>query len=158
MIAFNIAFPAYADARYNNNNFIAYLLIPLIIFIVVFLLLREVMCWYWKINERIALLTEINDFIKTQKTNTNDFSKSIYSKPETITNNFSKPSYPKPQTLQELKSAAGEDAINFAYTTETEWVCICGTHNLLDKSKQFQNCTKCHRNKNHVLTEYPKKT
>jgi hypothetical protein len=28
------------------------------------LALRHVMCWYWKVNEGIALLTEIRDELK----------------------------------------------------------------------------------------------
>jgi hypothetical protein len=37
---------------------ISTILIVLAILIVVFLILREVNCWYWKINERISILNE----------------------------------------------------------------------------------------------------
>lgn len=37
------------------------LLITLVVLAVIFLVLREFFCWYWKINQRIALLTEIRD-------------------------------------------------------------------------------------------------
>jgi hypothetical protein len=32
--------------------------------ILIFLLLRYVMCWYWRVNEGIILLTEIRDELK----------------------------------------------------------------------------------------------
>jgi uncharacterized membrane protein len=38
-------------------------LIGLAILLVVFLLVREVLCWYWKINKAISLLTEIRDLL-----------------------------------------------------------------------------------------------
>lgn len=34
-----------------------------VIIIIIFLVLREVICWYWKINQNIALLTEIRDLL-----------------------------------------------------------------------------------------------
>ncbi|MFA7066238.1 MAG: zinc ribbon domain-containing protein [Dysgonamonadaceae bacterium] len=34
------------------------------IILLVFLILREVMCWYWKINERITLQQETNLLLK----------------------------------------------------------------------------------------------
>ncbi len=36
--------------------------------IVMFLVLREVVCWYWKINRGIELLTEIRDLLKVRGT------------------------------------------------------------------------------------------
>ncbi len=39
-------------------------LIGVLIFIGIFLLCREVMCWYWKVNEAIEILKEIRDNIK----------------------------------------------------------------------------------------------
>jgi hypothetical protein len=43
---------------------IGIILIALLVFVGIFLLLREVNCWYWKINERISLLNEQNDLLK----------------------------------------------------------------------------------------------
>jgi len=40
------------------------LLIGLIIFVVVFLILREFWCWYWKINLRVNLLTKQNTLLE----------------------------------------------------------------------------------------------
>jgi hypothetical protein len=41
------------------ENFIIPLLITIVILVVIFLLLREVNCWYWKINDRVKLQKEI---------------------------------------------------------------------------------------------------
>lgn len=46
------------------STFIIYLLITLAIVLVLFLLLRELNCWYWKINERINLQKEILSYLK----------------------------------------------------------------------------------------------
>ena len=35
----------------------------LIVAVVLFIALREVFCWYWKINERIALQKETNSIL-----------------------------------------------------------------------------------------------
>lgn len=42
------------------------MLISLVILLLLFLICREVVCWYWKINARIELLTEIRDLLKKQ--------------------------------------------------------------------------------------------
>ena len=39
------------------------LLIFLAVLIIIFLIFREVVCWYWKINQSVALLTEIRDLL-----------------------------------------------------------------------------------------------
>lgn len=39
-------------------------IIVLVVLIVVFVLLRELNCWYWKINERITLMNEQNDLLR----------------------------------------------------------------------------------------------
>ncbi|MFZ4740071.1 MAG: hypothetical protein ACOYLE_02785 [Bacteroidales bacterium] len=43
---------------------ITVLLITIIVLIVIFFLMREVNCWYWKINKRIALMEEQNELLK----------------------------------------------------------------------------------------------
>jgi len=60
-----------------------------------------------------------------------------------------------PEERVKLK-LAGEDAVNYAYATETEWVCVCGTYNPLDKTKKIQNCSHCHRNRDFTLANYGK--
>jgi hypothetical protein len=36
--------------------------------VAIILLIRELVCWYWKINEGIVLLTEIRDLLKQERT------------------------------------------------------------------------------------------
>lgn len=43
------------------------IIIYIILAIVLFLILREVACWYWKINERIALIKEQNQLLNDLK-------------------------------------------------------------------------------------------
>lgn len=40
------------------------LIISIIITIVIFLVCRELVCWYWKQNEQVVLLKEIRDLLK----------------------------------------------------------------------------------------------
>jgi hypothetical protein len=47
----------------NGENTLVGLLVILAISIVLFLICREIICWYWKINQSIALLTEIRDLL-----------------------------------------------------------------------------------------------
>jgi hypothetical protein len=37
--------------------------------LIVFLIARELVCWYWKINETVRLLTEIRDLLKGKNDN-----------------------------------------------------------------------------------------
>lgn len=41
--------------RSGGGEVFGYVIMSLIVGIIVFLILREVACWYWKINERIEL-------------------------------------------------------------------------------------------------------
>ncbi len=41
-------------------DFISAILLTVIIAIIVFLVLRELVCWYWKINRRVGLLEDIH--------------------------------------------------------------------------------------------------
>ena len=41
--------------RWGGGEVFGYVIMSLIVGIIVFLILREVACWYWKINERIEL-------------------------------------------------------------------------------------------------------
>ena len=49
---------------YTSNEIILYFLLGLIILIALFFALRELNCWYWKINERIKLQKEILFYLK----------------------------------------------------------------------------------------------
>jgi hypothetical protein len=43
------------------------LVIFAVVVIVIFLVCREIICWYWKINQNVALLTEIRDLLLAAK-------------------------------------------------------------------------------------------
>lgn len=48
----------------NAGDITGTLVMTLVIIVVLFLIFREVLCWYWKINQNHALLTEIRDLLK----------------------------------------------------------------------------------------------
>lgn len=48
----------------GNSDSIGAIFMVLVILLVIFLVFREVFCWYSKINQRVALLTEIRDLLK----------------------------------------------------------------------------------------------
>jgi hypothetical protein len=47
-----------------NPNDPGSILIVVALALLAFLIFRELVCWYWKINQSIALLTEIRDLLK----------------------------------------------------------------------------------------------
>jgi len=57
---------AYGGSDFTQNRLITFL-ITFLILAVIFLILREIMCWYWKINESISLLNEIRNLLKNNK-------------------------------------------------------------------------------------------
>jgi hypothetical protein len=59
------AIPSYAFAMNQLEPFVP-MLMSFLFILVMFLVFREVVCWYWKINLRIELLTEIRDLLKNQ--------------------------------------------------------------------------------------------
>ena len=46
------------------DSAVSTILIAVVILVVVFLILREVNCWYWKINERISLQKDQNSILE----------------------------------------------------------------------------------------------
>jgi len=46
----------------NNTN----ALIAIVVVLVIFFIARELICWYWKINLQVTLLTEIRDLLRAQ--------------------------------------------------------------------------------------------
>ena len=151
--------PTYAYAQ-TVGQFFQIFLIILVVIVVIFLIFREVICWYWKINEVVVLLTDIRRLLLTTQKDEGRLIGSQFKKEatQTATNNFepSKSALLEDE-LQELKSYAGEDAVTIPYATHNEWICVCGTHNPLDRSKQNQNCSNCRRNRDFILSEYRKK-
>lgn len=55
----------------DMGGLIAGLLITLIICFVIFLIMRELMCWYWKINEGILLLKSIDRKLSSKSNSEN---------------------------------------------------------------------------------------
>lgn len=59
---FSFIFPIYAFAGTGiEGTNLASLFIILLITIVIFLICRELLCWYWKINQTISILIDIRD-------------------------------------------------------------------------------------------------
>jgi len=54
---------AAVQANFIETSFFMYLVVS-VISILLFLALRGFNCWYWKINERIALQQETNELLK----------------------------------------------------------------------------------------------
>src|SRR6056297_289607 len=111
---------------YGGGDFIQNILITFLIIAVIFLILREVMCWYWKINESISLLKEIRDLLKNNQKLSNVDNKNI--KNAMKSDNIIKSNLSESE-LTELKGIAGNDAVTFASADGTEWTCVCGTKN-----------------------------
>lgn len=57
------------------ENLVPMILITVVILVIVFLIFREVACWYWKINEKISLQKDQNlileEILKELKNNSN---------------------------------------------------------------------------------------
>ncbi len=43
----------------KHQEEIGFFLVYLLVILVIFLLIREVLCWYWKINKVVSLLEDI---------------------------------------------------------------------------------------------------
>lgn len=48
----------------NNISIGVVVIMVIVLLIAVFILLRELNCWYWKINERIELQKRTNDLLE----------------------------------------------------------------------------------------------
>lgn len=66
---FIFVLPASASSYGGSNSYLGQLLITIGISIAVLLLLREVNCWYWKINERNSLLRDIKALLEESSRN-----------------------------------------------------------------------------------------
>jgi hypothetical protein len=47
----------------NKDNLIWILIGVIVGLIIIFLICRELVCWYWKINKRITLMEEQNELL-----------------------------------------------------------------------------------------------
>ena len=50
-----------------GGNELTMALIYLVVVIVIFLIFRELVCWYWKINASLEVLKEIRDLLKERR-------------------------------------------------------------------------------------------
>ena len=100
------------------------LLFIIILCFVIFLLLREFWCWYWKINERRNLLIEIKDKLEiiAQKKDAISEASMLSEKPI--------------KTAKETHTKTVEKKIK---AQESTWKCTCGTVNEINVS----NCKSC---------------
>lgn len=56
----SIASTVYGQVPYSgSNSFADYFMIGIIILIAVLFIIRELVCWYWKINKRITIHQEL---------------------------------------------------------------------------------------------------
>jgi hypothetical protein len=62
----------------NTGNAIVSLVVVLIILAVIFLIFREFFCWYWKINERIAILNDIKKLLQNAEMSTSIGDNKLY--------------------------------------------------------------------------------
>lgn len=51
------------------GSIIGILIVVLVILFVIFMLMRELMCWYWKINEVVSLLKSIDNKLSRNSSN-----------------------------------------------------------------------------------------
>jgi len=51
------------DSGQFAGTMLGYLAVVGVVLVVIFLVFREFVCWYWKINQNIELLTEIRDLL-----------------------------------------------------------------------------------------------
>jgi hypothetical protein len=51
------------------GSIIGILIVVLVILFVIFMLMRELMCWYWKINEVVSLLKSIDNKLSSNSSN-----------------------------------------------------------------------------------------
>lgn len=123
----------------------------LFILLIITLICREIICWYFKINELVSLLKEIrdsskrNDAIRDSVLNNNDPPKDFPRK---------KVKGMSDEELNELRKTAGDDAVTFAYSNGEVWLCVCGVKNDLDINSRDQFCINCGRGRNVVLENF----
>jgi hypothetical protein len=50
------------------SGFAGTILFAVVVLVLLFLILREFMCWYWKINQLVGLMTEVRDLLAGRPT------------------------------------------------------------------------------------------
>lgn len=72
---------------YNSN----YLILAGVLLIILYFILRELNCWYWKINQRIELQKETNDLLRK------------------LVNNQAKPVLTKKESAESIEQTSVDD-------------------------------------------------
>lgn len=138
-------FPSSAMA--DTGDVIGVAFIGLILTVAIFLIFREILCWYWKINQRTTLeeniLKELR-IISGLLNNTPKIDREIKIEP------LSDIEKPSDDDLSRLKKLSGDDAVTYASVTESSWTCVCGTQNSLNMNR----CSNCGRFKDYILKNY----
>ncbi len=129
---------------------LAVFVVGLIITIILFVVFREIVCWYWKINETVELLKDIRNLLQNSQNNGGAILQSI---PNIASNSLVENSNNKDN---ESENSGLDNAVGYSYMTATEWICICGTHNALNKNQKKQYCSNCLKNRDYVLKEFDK--
>ncbi len=116
------------------------LLLPLLLFlailIFVFLVLRQLNLWYWKINIQISLLKEIRALLR-------------YDLPANVTEDIARHYSSEPSDLPKW-SKQKDDAVASAvpdYLAVGEWSCRCGHKN----KGTATECSQCGRSVNAII-------
>jgi hypothetical protein len=78
-----LASPAWASNG-SFGDFFGYFLILLVINVILFLICREIVCWYFKINQRLELLTQIRDLLANMPKQTAMAAQASTAKPDNL--------------------------------------------------------------------------
>jgi hypothetical protein len=109
------------------------------------ILLREFVCWYLKINQRLAVMTELRDFL-------------MLNAPEPgIFEGSSGESSRETDAVSEENGQITEDDIDFlhpgnaTFQQEERWSCECGNVNAAQSNGTEQVCSECGRKRHDDL-------
>lgn len=107
------------------------------------LLLRELVCWYLKINKRLSVMTEVRDLLMLNAPEADLFDKRYGE--EGQANASEQPERAITEEDIELLHAGGEETPE--KESETSWTCECGNVNVADESLGSRSCPACGRSR-----------
>jgi hypothetical protein len=139
------AMPSYAYAGGEGGDAIVIFLMIFLIMGVVFLMGREVVCWYWKINQRIALMTEIRDLLKNLPSNnfqqvTEEIKKNVVpGSTSYVPKQEEQTNFDKETALPDIEGMSSNELYSLA-------------HNMHYSKKHYSNALKIY---NEILSKFP---